>query len=174
MYAARGWLYEALKQYDKARADFEKAVELGATDFAPLTNVALRLALSPAPELCDPKRAVTLATKAVELKPKDWKGWYALGMAHHRAGDPRAAVVAVEKSSELAGGGNGASKAHPLNGLAWKFATCADAKLRDAVRAVTLGKKAVELLGRPGRPPPPPAGPLAPPPVISITTTSSR
>jgi tetratricopeptide (TPR) repeat protein len=50
-----------------------------------------------------------------------------------------------EKSSELAGDGNSNGKAQAINDLAWLFATCSEAKFRDAARAVTLGKKAVEL-----------------------------
>jgi tetratricopeptide (TPR) repeat protein len=101
-YFARGSLYAALKQYDKAKADYEKAAELGGpTDAGALNNVAWLFVTSPAAEHRDPKLAVTLATKAVELAPKAGLIWNTLGVAHYRAGDYRAAVVALEKSREL-------------------------------------------------------------------------
>jgi Flp pilus assembly protein TadD len=86
---------------------------------------------------------MTLATKAVELNPKMLFCWNKLVMLHRRAGDTRAAVVALEnleKSIELV-----EDKASALNNLAWDFATCPDPKFRDAARAVALGKKAVGL-----------------------------
>jgi tetratricopeptide (TPR) repeat protein len=105
-YAARAQLYAALKQYDKAKADFEKAVELGATDAVALNHVAWYWITSPDAEFRDPKRAVTLARKAVELDPKSWPIRNTLGVAHYRAGGWRDAVVTLEKSMELGKGGN--------------------------------------------------------------------
>jgi tetratricopeptide (TPR) repeat protein len=40
-YAVRGSLHAAMKQYDKARADFEKAIALGAVSFSPRYRYAL-------------------------------------------------------------------------------------------------------------------------------------
>jgi tetratricopeptide (TPR) repeat protein len=134
-YVYRSQLYAALKQYDKASADVEKAVEIGASDARELAAVAWYLATSSEATLRDPKRAVALAKKAVELKPKDWNVWNTLGVAHHRAGDFKAAVVALEKSSELAEGVGSKVRAAPLNNLAWLLPK----------RAVALATKAVEL-----------------------------
>ena len=70
-YVARGHLYAVLKQYDKARADFEKAAELGGpTDAGTLSSLAWHLATSPGVEFPDPNVSVALARKAVGLDPK--------------------------------------------------------------------------------------------------------
>jgi tetratricopeptide (TPR) repeat protein len=104
-YFARAHLYAALKQYDNAKADIEKAVELGATNAGALNSLAWWLATFPVAEFRDRKRAVTLATKAVELAPKSWHIRNTLGVAYYRAGEWRDAVVALEKSMEMNNGG---------------------------------------------------------------------
>ena len=71
-----------------------------------LNNLAWPLATSADPKLRDPARAVELAKKAVELKPKEGSCWNTLGVAHYRAGDWGAAVAALEKSGELRQGGD--------------------------------------------------------------------
>jgi uncharacterized protein HemY len=71
-----------------------------------LYSVAWLLATSSAAELRDPKRAVALATKAVELAPKVRLIWNTLGAAHYRAGDWKAAITALERSMELRQGGD--------------------------------------------------------------------
>jgi tetratricopeptide (TPR) repeat protein len=100
-YYTRGMVYAALKQYDKARADFEKYLDLGATDAFTLNNVAWNLATWPDPKFRDAAQAVTLAKKAVELAPKIGSFWNTLGVARYRNGDWQAAVEALQKSNEL-------------------------------------------------------------------------
>jgi tetratricopeptide (TPR) repeat protein len=135
-YFARGSLYAALKQYDNARADFEKAVELGATDAGVLNSVAWALATFPAAEFRDPKRAVALATKAVELSPRSWHIWNTLGVAHYRAGAWRAAVVALEKVIEIPPSKGGDSND-------WFFLAMAHWQLGDKAEARRWYDKAV-------------------------------
>jgi tetratricopeptide (TPR) repeat protein len=133
-YLARAHLYAALKQYDKAKADIEKAVELGATDAGVLNNVAWVLATSSAAELRDPKRAVALAKKAVELEPKGRAAWNTLGAAHYRAGDWKAAVTALEKAMKLREGGDA---------FDWFFLAMAHWQLGDKKQARQWYDKAV-------------------------------
>jgi WD40 repeat protein len=71
-----------------------------------LNNLAWPLATSPDPKLRNPVRAVELAKRAVELKPKEGSFWNTLGVAHYRAGDWGAAVAALEKSGQLRQGGD--------------------------------------------------------------------
>ena len=47
-----------------------------------------------------------LAKKAVELSPQAGHYWNTLGVAHYRAGEWKAAVMALEKSMELRKGGD--------------------------------------------------------------------
>jgi tetratricopeptide (TPR) repeat protein len=103
-YYARGWLYAALKQHEKAMADFEKAVQLGVTHAGVLNNMAWYLATCPDPKFRDAAQAVTLGKKAVELAPTDGTIWNTLGAARYRNGDWQAAVEALQKSDELLDG----------------------------------------------------------------------
>jgi len=64
------------------------------------------LATCSEPKLRDPDKAVELAKKAVQLAPKDGNYWSTLGVAHYRAGDWKAAVVALDKAMELRQGGD--------------------------------------------------------------------
>ena len=66
-----------------------------------LNKLARVLATSPYPQLRDSRLAVRLAKKAVEQAPESWECCNTLGMANYRAGDWKAAVVALEKSLEL-------------------------------------------------------------------------
>jgi serine/threonine protein kinase len=68
-------------------------------------DLAWLLATCPDVKIRDPRRAVELATKAVELDPH---GSYfnTLGVAHYRAGSFKEAVTALQKSMELQKGGD--------------------------------------------------------------------
>jgi tetratricopeptide (TPR) repeat protein len=56
--------------------------------------------------LRNPRRAVELASKAVELEPKQGMYRNTLGAAHCRAGEWPAAIEALNKSMELRQGGD--------------------------------------------------------------------
>src|SRR5581483_6513968 len=51
-----------------------------------------------------PGRAVTLAQKSVDIAPQHGNYLNTLGVAHYRAGDYKAAAVALARSNELFGG----------------------------------------------------------------------
>jgi tetratricopeptide (TPR) repeat protein len=63
------------------------------------------LATCPDAKVRDPKRAVELAQKAVELDPRG-SYWNTLGVAQYRAGNFQEALAALGKSMELQEGGN--------------------------------------------------------------------
>jgi serine/threonine protein kinase/predicted Zn-dependent protease len=63
-------------------------------------NLAWRLAIGADPKLRDPKRAVELAEKAVQLAPQAGTYWNTLGVAQYRAGNWKAAIEALNKSEE--------------------------------------------------------------------------
>ena len=61
-------------------------------------------ALSADPQVRDPRRAVELARRCVELEPEAASCWKVLGMAEYRAGNWDAALKAIERDFELRGG----------------------------------------------------------------------
>jgi tetratricopeptide (TPR) repeat protein len=95
-----------LGQYDKAIADCSKAIELDPRHAGAHNNLAWLLATCPDAKLRDPKRAVELARKAVEIAPKEGGYWNTLGVAHYRAGDCKAAILAIHTSIEKSKGGD--------------------------------------------------------------------
>jgi hypothetical protein len=105
-YCVRGALQAAMNNYERAQADYNKAIELDPKYAAPHNNMAWLRATCPDAKHRDPKQAVELAQKAVELAPKVWGYWNTLGAAYYRNGDWRAAVTALRKSTELQNGDN--------------------------------------------------------------------
>ena len=103
---------------EEALVHFRKASDLLPTDPNPLNGLAWELATCAEPRLRDPARAVDLGKKVVELSitqgdDRDQPGrdrlgnyWNTLGVAHYRAGNLEAALAALQKSLELANGGN--------------------------------------------------------------------
>src|SRR5712692_3496097 len=68
-------------------------------------NLAELFTTYPEAKYRNPAEAVKQATGAVELRPDVRQGWNALGIAHYRTGDWKAAVTALERSVELGQGG---------------------------------------------------------------------
>jgi Flp pilus assembly protein TadD len=64
------------------------------------------LATCPDTRQRDPREAVRQAEKAVELAPNRGDYWNTLGVAHYRAGDWKAAEVAIENARALRDGGD--------------------------------------------------------------------
>src|SRR5262249_31312736 len=103
----RSIAYFRLGAWDKALADSGKALQLQPEDPLVQNTLAFWLATCPDPRFQDAGRAVPLAKKAVELAPHEGDYWNTLGVAHYRAGDGKAAVEALKKSTELREGGDG-------------------------------------------------------------------
>jgi WD40 repeat protein/tetratricopeptide (TPR) repeat protein/serine/threonine protein kinase len=95
-------------RYGEALAAYRKAVELTPNNSAAHRHLAWLLAACPAPEFRDPGEALRLAKRAAELAPEDGDCRAALGAAHYRAGDWKAAAEALEQSTELNADGNAA------------------------------------------------------------------
>jgi serine/threonine protein kinase/Flp pilus assembly protein TadD len=97
----RGRAYRRLGQDDKALADFERIQELAPTNAYGYSAAAWLLASCREVKLRDPARAVVLARKAVQLGPQVASSWNALGVAQYRAGDYRAAILALDRCLQL-------------------------------------------------------------------------
>ena len=103
-YARRGSLYDSLGQDDKARADFEKALEFDPDNPVILNNMAWKIVRFPGSSDELVKKAVDWVKKVVELNPKKGYAWNTLGVARYRAGDWTGAIEALQKSEALSTG----------------------------------------------------------------------
>jgi eukaryotic-like serine/threonine-protein kinase len=106
LWLRRAYAYFKTGEHEKALADFTKVIELDPNNDLAHNNSAWLLATCPDLKFRDPKRAVTLAKKAVGLDPKQGNWWNTLGVAQYRAGDGKAVIAALEKSMELSKGGD--------------------------------------------------------------------
>jgi tetratricopeptide (TPR) repeat protein len=138
---ARGEVAEANASYQKAIAGMNEAVRHNPSDPKAHNNLAWFLATYRNLRFRDPAWAVELARRAVELAPKERDYWNTLGAANYRAGDWKAAIAALEKSSELRNGGNA---------FDWFFLAMARRQLGQANEARTWYDKAVAWMEKNG------------------------
>jgi eukaryotic-like serine/threonine-protein kinase len=92
---------------DQAIVAFERVIELEPTHALRLNQLAWLLATFPEAKFRNPKRAVELAKRALDVLPKEGNYWNTLGAAHYRAGNWKDAVAALENSCKLQAGGTG-------------------------------------------------------------------
>jgi serine/threonine protein kinase len=90
--------------YRQAVSHYGAALKLNPNHIASLNNLAWLLATCPDAQVRDATRSLKLAHRAVELQPRADHIWNTLGLAHYRAGDWRASILALEKSMQLAAG----------------------------------------------------------------------
>jgi tetratricopeptide (TPR) repeat protein len=106
VYQKRGLAHSSLKHFAQARDDWQQVVDLAPAGAEAHNNLAWLLATCPDEALRDPRRAVELAAKAVELQPTQGMYWNTLGTARCRTRDWAAAVEALNQSMELRQGGD--------------------------------------------------------------------
>jgi tetratricopeptide (TPR) repeat protein len=142
-YAAAHYnLFLALQRQGKigeAIVAFEKVIELEPKHALRLNELAWLLATCPEAKYRDPKWAVELAKRAVELKPQEGNYWNTLGVAHYRAGSWKDAVAGLDRSMALRKGGDAYD---------WFFLAMAHWKLDDKDEAARWYKLAVEWMER--------------------------
>jgi uncharacterized protein HemY len=97
------------------------------------------LATCPNARFRDPRRAVELAKRAVELAPEERGFWNTLGVAHCRAGNGKQAIAALEKSMKLCRGGDS---------FDWFFVAMAHWQLGEREHAMKWYRRAVEWQDR--------------------------
>ena len=93
-------IFTSLLPYDRDNLDLRRRRCDCANDLAWL------LVCHPDPALHDPASAVALACEVVKECSDCGVYWNTLGVAYFRAGDYSSAIVALERASELGGGGN--------------------------------------------------------------------
>src|SRR5262249_34316102 len=106
-----GNLLWAAGKVEPARDQFRRARDIWAqltdgdappgADAATLNAFACFLGSCPDESFRDAGRAVALARRAVDRAPALGPSWSTLGLALYRAGDPSAAVAALEKARQL-------------------------------------------------------------------------
>jgi Flp pilus assembly protein TadD len=109
------------RRYPEAVEASSKVLELTPNAPVTLNNLAWLLATCADARFRDPKRAVELAKKGVELAPEDGNNWNTLGVANYRAEDWSAAVRALKKSNELLRGNGLSSNAFFLSMAEWQL-----------------------------------------------------
>jgi len=85
----------------RAREFYEEAIRRGANKAPHLDALARLLANDPEPWLRDPAGAVTLAKKAVAMRPQEAAYLSTLGVAEYRAGHWQAAARALKESAKF-------------------------------------------------------------------------
>jgi tetratricopeptide (TPR) repeat protein len=93
----------AMGHPEEAAREFRRVQDLegmpGPADLGSRWHLAWFLATAADPRFRDARRAVELAKSLVETEPDDGSHWLALGAAHYRMGDDRAAVAALERAT---------------------------------------------------------------------------
>jgi tetratricopeptide (TPR) repeat protein len=135
----RGRAYNKLGKWQDALKDFQHYRKLTRDGHRALNELAWFLATCPDVKLRDPKQAVELAKKAVELAPDAGSNWNTLGVAHYRAGDWKAAVTTLEKAVQLRSGGTGSD---------WFFLAMSHWKLNSKDRARQAYDRAVRWMDK--------------------------
>jgi tetratricopeptide (TPR) repeat protein len=130
-YSFRGMAFENLGKFDKARSDYQKAIELDPKDFLPRMGMARSLTLEKKFD-----EAIPHFRKVAELQPKDALTHLLLAQALQRTGQIDEAIVSYKKVVDLD------PKNVPIRA---KVAELLEKQKRYAESAVYLGKL-VELV----------------------------
>jgi tetratricopeptide (TPR) repeat protein len=136
----RGQAYRNVGQWEHAAADYQKALRLS-QQLPWINELAWLLATCPDAKVRNPRRAVELAGVAVAAAPLQGQFWNTLGVAHYRAGDWKAAVVAFNKSMLLRRGGDA---------FDWFFLAMIQQKLGDPAEARKRYDQAVQWVQKNG------------------------
>jgi tetratricopeptide (TPR) repeat protein len=131
----RGLARAARKEREGAVEDFTEVIRLAPEQPEGYLQRALVCT-----QLGQVERAIADYTEQIRLNPGSPAAYNFRGRLHTRRGDYAAAVADHLRASELDPG-----NANTFRGLAWIWATCPDATVRDGVKAVTAARRACEL-----------------------------
>jgi eukaryotic-like serine/threonine-protein kinase len=109
---------------------------------SPMANFYLGFSLHMVGQLDE---AIDYYQTTVDLDPRHAPAHDSLAYILRVRGKPAKAIDHYKTASDLL-----PNDPHPLNGLAWELATCADLRLRDPARAVVLAKQMVDLSEKQG------------------------
>jgi serine/threonine protein kinase/WD40 repeat protein len=150
VYGREGLGFVGSSRWDQAIGAFEKAIALDPKSADTHNALAWLLATCPELKLRDPKRAVMLATKAVELTPTEGNHWNTLGVSQYRSGEWKTAAASLEKSNELLKGSELSFNAYFLAMAHWQLGNKDEARKWNhrAVEWMKKHKPNDEELGR--------------------------
>ncbi len=136
-FSRRGRVYALLGKWDKAVADYSKAIEFDSKNADALRNLGhawrnLGLALR---EQKDLGAAIDAYKKAVAIDPKDAWTWLCLGVALHNHNNLTAAIEAYKKALAI----------NPKYPTAWHNLGLALAEKKDLPAAIDVFKKALAI-----------------------------
>jgi tetratricopeptide (TPR) repeat protein len=131
----RGLAHAARKEHEQAVADFTEVIRLAPEQ--PDGYLQRALAYTQLGQL---DRAIADYTEQIRLNPQSPAAYNFRGRLYARQGNHAAAVADHLRASELDPG-----NANTHSRLAWIWATCPEAAIRDGARAVESARKAVEL-----------------------------
>jgi tetratricopeptide (TPR) repeat protein len=131
----RGVARVARKEHEQAVADFTEAIRLAPE----VPDAYLQRALA-CTQLGQYDRAIADYTEQIRLTPQSPAAYNFRGRLLSRQGNHAAAVADHLRASEVDPG-----NANTYSRLAWLWATCPDAAIRDGGRAVEAARKACEL-----------------------------
>jgi serine/threonine-protein kinase len=94
-------------QTSDAVKHFQRSLELNPDLEGAANSLAWTLVMDPDHSIREPRRAVSIAQRAVELAPQSGSCCNTLGVAHYRNGDDDKAIVTLMRAIELRGGGDG-------------------------------------------------------------------
>jgi serine/threonine protein kinase/tetratricopeptide (TPR) repeat protein len=134
VWRTRAGAYSRLGRWDLAAADYSRALEINPKSADDQNDLARLLAMCPDAKVRNPRRAIDLASRAVDLAPKRGSFWNTLGVARYYAGDHKRAIDALNKSMELGKGGNS---------FDWYFLAMAQHRLGNGGGALDWYRKAV-------------------------------
>ena len=124
----KGLIHEAVARY-------EKALALRPHYFVAHYNLASALL-----NKGDVDGAITYLHTALSLQPEHSDSWILLGLALLNKGQVVDAIGCLEKALQ-----NAPESLSALNNLAWLFATCADASVRNGSKALELAQRANQI-----------------------------
>jgi serine/threonine protein kinase/Flp pilus assembly protein TadD len=101
VHAQLGEILHVTGRHPEAVIEYKRTLQLKPDFPEVLNNLGLLLADSPDPAARDPARGVEVTGQAVKRSPENGARWRTLGVAHYRAGNWKAAVMAMEKAQEL-------------------------------------------------------------------------
>jgi tetratricopeptide (TPR) repeat protein len=100
-WANRGNSYLKLKRFDEAIVNYSKANEIDPNWIQVYKSLIWIFTICPDPKCHDARRAVELATKAVELAPTDGECLFGLGVARYRADELEGSIDAINSVLKL-------------------------------------------------------------------------